>query len=135
MNSFNRIVIFFMLIALLYALYTYQQQILSVASPKTTKNKKPNGKQNKNKSNSTSKKKGKNSKDKSGLKVNKLPKDNESIDKISLDGLSQMSLGSLEDLQTVDEQGYKQDSVLESLDDNNSLGSLLDDQSNDFFFR
>ena len=32
MNSINRAVIFLMLLALLYALYTYQQQILNVAS-------------------------------------------------------------------------------------------------------
>ena len=156
MNSINRAVIFLMLLALLYALYTYQQQILNVASidrlissgqtdsKKANKKKarKPDKKNNLKACSTPAKKK--------KIAVNKipqnlkntrleikdfLPKDNESVDKVSLGGISQMSLGSLEDLQTMDDVGYKQDSILESLESRNSLGSLLDDQSNDFFFQ
>lgn len=128
MYNMNRLIILGLLLSLLYALYTYQQQILNL-NPFS-----------KSKSQSMKQKKKIKNKDKSSEKrvkdisVNALPKDDNSLDKVSLGGISQVSLGSLADLESYKDIGYKQDSAIESLESRNSLGSLISQQSDDFFF-
>jgi hypothetical protein len=124
----NRLIILGLLLALLYALYTYQQQILNL-NP-FNKPKSPVIKQRKRI------KKGdrKPQKRVRDISLNNLPKDDNSLDKVSLGGISQVSLGSLADLESYRDIGYKQDSAIESLESRNSLGSLISQQSDDFFF-
>jgi len=92
MISLNRILILLLLIALLYALYKYQQQIIDKEEAEYKKKRKIKSINNK-----------------------VIEKDD-----ISIDNISQFSLGSLEDIKS---NLYKQDSILDSLD-SNSLGSL-----------
>lgn len=99
MEGVNRVLIFVLLLTLLYGLYTYQQHLQSYEQPKPVRKKKE-------------------------VRF----EDKYNTDQISVDNVSQFSLGSLEDLQSFDKNPYKQDSLLDSLD---SKGS--DDQSSLFF--
>jgi hypothetical protein len=150
MNDIHRILIFLLLGGLLYALYTYQQKMLkNIEPPKPViekkHNKEKNNKENdvvtreresKSKSESKSKEKDKSSKKSQRKKVSD---DNESIDNVSVGNISQYSLGSLEDLKTEKsykkgsnkKDPYKQDSALESVDNN---VSLIDEDEDSFFF-
>lgn len=108
MFDVNRIIIVLLLIALLYSLYRYQQQItINNNTPKKIKKKKKKTKNNKNK------------------------------DTITIDNISQASLGSL--LDTDDSGIYKQqdsldDNTCDSANDSGSITSLLEDKSDDNFF-
>lgn len=128
MYSMNRLTILVLLLGLLYALYTYQQQILSLNLFSEENIKKPIKKKKLNKN-----PKAKTKKENKQLEINNLPKDDDS-DKISLSGISQVSLGSLADVESNDNFDYKPESVVDELESRNSLGSLISEQSNDFFF-
>ena len=110
MNDMNRILIFLLLAGLLYALYRYQHKIFGnfeeeqQSIQKTTKYIKQN---------------------KIQTKTKKLPYENKTK-KVSIDNISQLSLGSLED-ENGNAQVYKQDSILGSLDSN----SFITERSND----
>lgn len=121
MDGLNRFLILLLLLALLYALYRYQQQLTENESPTTGK---VEVTQQAN-----------NQKQRPGRELI----DMDSIENISLNNVSQISLGSLDDDCSV---GYKQDSALDSIDSEGSF-SLLDDNSRgskesldtNFFFR
>lgn len=122
MNGLNRFFIFILLLALLYALWRYQQYILGADEdddpvPQIADKPKKKGRKH---------------------RYAKKLIDEESMDNITIDNVSQFSLGSLEDLKTNDGANpYKQDSILDSLDTGDNL-SFLDDASRDsrgsFFF-
>ena len=118
MEDWNRILILILLAVLIYALYRYQEQIKNlnlfgkrdqgINSTKKIPRKKTNKSRNKSR--------------------NKKTKDD-----ISIGNISQVSLGSLADVKS--EPIYKPDSVLNSIDSVPTLGSLIDVESDDFFFQ
>lgn len=119
MNTLNRFFIFILLLALLYALWRYQQYILGSdddvvddSVPKLTYKKQ-----------------------KSRLRRSRSGKsvvDDESLDNITIDNVSQFSLGSMEDVRT------NQQSFMDSMDSGDNLSFLDDNQSREsresFFF-
>lgn len=113
MNDTNRFLIFFLLIGLLYALYRYQD-ILFGENKQIKDNKRIENYEN----------------------VKQIKYDNK---KVSIDNISQLSRGSLDDEDGNNSQLYRQDSVIGSVNGNtNSLGIPSDDSgtigSNDSFF-
>jgi hypothetical protein len=112
MNTLNRFFIFILLLALLYALWRYQQYILGSDDEDEYVRNEPLKLEYKKKSRGSKK------------KVNKYLIEEESLDNITLDNVSQYSLGSIEDIKT-----NNQDSYMDS-NDGASLG-FLEDQSHD----
>lgn len=119
MNTLNRFFIFILLLALLYALWRYQQYILGSdddvvddSVPKLT----------------YKKQKSRSKRSRSGKSV----VDDESLDNITIDNVSQFSLGSMEDVRT------NQQSFMDSMDSGDNLSFLDDNQSREsresFFF-
>ena len=108
MKDMNRIMILILLIGLLYALYNYQQRLNDgeVTPPKPTKTKK--------------------------MVVRRSPKKQKVVEEY--DHISQMSLGSLKEL----ESGYKKDSLVGNGNDSTNGDSLAfldgDSKGNDSFF-
>ncbi len=129
MFDLNRIVIFLLLAALLYALYKYQQQINGISKVQSIHRRKrrlPRENRNIN----------------HDVKAQPLPRQSreyknrqeENNDTISVGNVSQLSLGSLLDVDGVDkEEIYKPASVLNSLESGNTM-SLMDGNSEDSFF-
>lgn len=105
----NRIIILLLLLGLLYTMYRYQQQ-------------------QEEESLKVSKKKKRKKKDKTKVKESSK-KDKKEPDLISVDNVSQFSLGSLDDVPN--SEVYKQDSMLNSIDSN----SFEDQSDNSFFFQ
>lgn len=131
MNDINRLVIFLLLIALIYALYKYQNLIMENLPKqfKTMESAKENKQLKLKQQKKNIHKQNKNIK---GSKENKYKQ-------VTIDNISQISVGSLEN-EPVNNKLYKQDSVLGSLASesgqltNNSeqgnLNSLFDVSSN-----
>lgn len=131
MNDINRLVIFLLLIALIYALYKYQNLIMDNLPEqfKTVENSKENRQLILKQQKKNSYKKNKNVK---GSKENKYKQ-------VTVDNISQISVGSLEN-EPANNKLYKQDSVLGSLasesgqltnnSEQNNLNSLFDVSSN-----
>jgi hypothetical protein len=107
MNNINRILIFILLLTLLYALYKYQQHIMLGS----------------NKDKSLQKKKIKRLKTRPLIKY----EDVNNKDTISLDNISQISIGSIDDTNA---EVYKPDSVIGGSVDSGNI-SFLDTKSND----
>ena len=143
MNDINRLVIFLLLIALIYALYKYQNLIMDNLPEqfKTMDNSKENRQLTLNKYKKNTYKQNKNIKGSKGSKENKENKESKEnkYKQVTIDNISQISVGSLEN-EPVNNKLYKQDSVLGSLASesgqltNNSeqanLNSLFDVSSN-----
>ena len=127
MFDINRIVILILICALLYALYMYQQQlpIISFIGNKDKKAIKQEEPENSKKQDRRAKR--------------KPTQIHDNTDLISIDNMSQVSLGSLLDLDdnARGERGYKKASELNSLESAGTFGSLLneDEENENFFFR
>ena len=115
MNTLNRFFIFILLLALLYALWRYQQYILGSDDEEDV----PQIAYKKSK------------KSKRGKRPDRSLIDEDSLDNITIDNVSQFSLGSLEDIRS------NRESFGDSLGSGDNL-SFLDDASRDsresFFF-
>lgn len=118
--NINRVIIILLIVALLYALYKYQQKIISNTSSLLN----------------LTNDKGDVKKIKHEKKKQKKETDN---DLISIDNVSQISIGSLLDVDTTYNKkkgSYKKASIVDSLDSgNDSIASLLDDSNESFFFQ
>lgn len=113
MNDMNRLLIFLLLAGLLFALYKYQHLIFGQS--KVTENPVVN-------------------KDKKSIRHTnnqQLSYEEKPTNKVTLDNISQISLGSLDDEDGSPPKIYKQDSILGSIDSNTigSAGSLFEDNS------
>lgn len=152
MKNLNRIMIFFLLLALLYALYRYQQQINDDGYNSDDNTKRGYGAnyvkaqhntmlRGKSNNSTTQNKKTGNRSDRSDRSnrsdhIDRNNRDNieliddDSIGNISIDNVSQISLGSYGDMKSAHGgNNYKQDSIFDSLDSKDTVGLLLDNES------
>lgn len=124
MTIINRFLIFFLLIALLYALYRYQQQMINSNNFDNRKKKiqQSNKQSNKYSNKQTIKQTDKRIENKK--KKNKYPIIDDHTS--SSDNISQLSVEPLNDIKSYDDDhaGYKQDSILNSLGSYDSLSFL-----------
>ena len=130
MEGMNRLLILLLLMGLLYALYRHQQHILCghIESKRTIDLNNRGKKKYRKKRNHRRVCKENNYKksDKNLVKFNRIPQNNnsdesitnDSLNKISEGQVSQLSIGSLEDIVTIDHEndGYRLDSILDTMD-------------------
>ncbi len=155
----NRLMILLLLLALMYALYKYQEQSNTGEEPAKLQKKSGSPEKdvgskmtglskqqlyrsgpNKNGTGSISQKQQPNMPKKqpdNNKQRSSKPDliDNDSLDNVSVNNISQYSIGSLDDAKSID--GYKQDSMLKSVDSDGSASFFNDEQSkaSDFFFQ